>query len=84
MEEKRVFKGRKRSLSNGAARESSKGTSNSRTAMIESDRTELLRNCPEGLTGWNEDWVGFLGCKKQPHLVHVKLNKEAILLDSMN
>ncbi|CAK7322763.1 unnamed protein product [Dovyalis caffra] len=50
MEEKRVFKGRKRSLSNGAARESSKGTSNSNTAMIESDRIELLRNCPEGLT----------------------------------
>jgi hypothetical protein len=51
MEEKRGLIGRKRSLSNGIARESSNGSSNSKTAMIEIDRTELFRNCPEGLTG---------------------------------
>lgn len=51
MEEKRGLTGRKTSLRNGIAWESSKGASNSITAMIESDRIELLRNCPEGLTG---------------------------------
>jgi len=51
MEEKRWLIGRKTLLSKDTVWESSKGTSVSKTAITDSDKTELLKNWPAGLTG---------------------------------
>lgn len=51
MEEKRGLMGRNTSLSNDMVAESSIGFSDSKTARIHTDRTELLKYCPVGLTG---------------------------------
>jgi hypothetical protein len=53
MEEKRGLMGRKTWLSNEMAWASLIGTSDSKTARIEIDKTELFKYCPLGLTGSN-------------------------------
>ncbi|KAJ1426789.1 hypothetical protein SESBI_10040 [Sesbania bispinosa] len=50
IEEKRGLMGRKLSLKSEEVKPSM-GTSNSKTAMIYKDITELLKYCPIGLTG---------------------------------
>ena len=53
MEEKRGLMGRNTSLSNDMAFSSLIGTSDSKTAIIDTDSAELLKYCALGLAGAN-------------------------------
>ena len=52
-EEKRGLMGRNTSLSNDKVGKSSIGMSNSKMLIIDICKTELLKYCPVGLTGWS-------------------------------